>query len=48
MMRIFLATFLSILLFSCSKTKKEESAELNQILNAVLKNESARRESAHL
>lgn len=38
----------SILLFSCSKTEKEESAELNRILNAVLKNESARRESVHL
>lgn len=48
MIRICLATFLSILLVSCSKSKKEESAELNQILNAVLKNESARRESAHL
>ena len=48
MIKIFLATFLNILLFSCSKTKKGESAELNQILNAVLKNESARRESAHL
>lgn len=48
MIRIFLATFLSILLFSCSKSKKEESAELNHILNAVLKNESARRESPHL
>lgn len=46
-MRIFLATFLSILLFSCSKTEKEESTELNRILNAVLKNESARRKSAH-
>lgn len=48
MMRIFLAIFLGILLFSCSKTRKEESAELNQILNAVLKNESPRKESASL
>lgn len=48
MIRICLATFFSILLFSCSKTEKEESAELNRILNAVLKNESVRRESPHL
>ncbi|GEN76020.1 hypothetical protein [Chryseobacterium hagamense] len=48
MIRIFLAVLSGILLLSCSKTEKEESAELNCILNAVLKNESARRESAHL
>lgn len=48
MIRIFLAVLSGILLLSCSKTEKEESTELNRILNAVLKNESARRESAHL
>ncbi|WP_294324703.1 hypothetical protein [uncultured Chryseobacterium sp.] len=48
MIRIFLALLSSVLLFSCSKTEKEESTELNNILNTVLKNESARRESAHL
>jgi len=48
MIRICLATFLSILLVSCSKSKKEESTELNHILNAVLKNESAHKGSAHL
>uniref|UniRef100_A0AAU6WPJ4 Lipoprotein n=1 Tax=Chryseobacterium endophyticum TaxID=1854762 RepID=A0AAU6WPJ4_9FLAO len=48
MIRVFLAVLSGVLLFSCSKTEKEESTELNRILNAVLKNESARRESAHL
>ncbi|WP_294313313.1 hypothetical protein [uncultured Chryseobacterium sp.] len=48
MIRILLGLLSGFLLFSCSKTEKEESAELNRILNAVLKNESARRESAHL
>ncbi|WP_294300685.1 hypothetical protein [uncultured Chryseobacterium sp.] len=48
MIRIFLAVLSGILLFSCSKTEKEESAELNRILNAVLKNESARREFTHV
>lgn len=48
MIRIFLGLLSGFLLFSCSKTEKEESIELNQILNAVLKNESARRESVSL
>jgi hypothetical protein len=45
--RIFLAVLSGIVLFSCSKTKKEESTELNYILNAVLKDESSRRGSGH-
>jgi hypothetical protein len=45
--RIFLALLSGIFLFSCSKTKKEESTELNYILHAVLKDESARRGSGH-
>jgi hypothetical protein len=47
LIRIFLAVLSGILLFSCSKSKKEESTELNYILHAVLKDESARRGSGH-